>query len=188
LQLMRADWEPVLVDFFNGETRGPAFRADINALGEAPVLEHRGKKFAQSGVILMYLAERTGHFGWRNDDERYDILRWIMFDNHKFTSYFATLRFLFGLQKTGETGATEFLRGRALAAYQIVEAHLKDRDFLVGNRLTIADMSLAGYAYYPEETGIDMAQFPAIGAWKARIAAMPNWKGPYDLMPRKPKV
>ena len=116
LAVSGADWEPVLVDFFGGETRGAAFREQVNEMGEAPVLEHNGRKFSQSGVILIYLSEQTGQFGWRSDDERYEILRWMFFDNHKFTSYYATLRFQFGIQKTGETPVTEFLRARATAA------------------------------------------------------------------------
>ncbi|WP_342363557.1 glutathione S-transferase [Terrarubrum flagellatum] len=184
LAVSGADWERVPVDYFNGQTRTPDFREEINAMGEVPVLEHRGRKLSQSGVILTYLAEQTGKFGPRDDDERYEILRWMLFDNHKFTSYYATLRFQFGIQKTGETAVTEFLRTRALSAYQIVEKQLGDREFLLGDRPTIADFSLAGYVYYPEETGIDLGQFPAIAGWKTRIAALPGWQAPYDLMPR----
>ncbi len=183
LALSGADWEPIPVDYFNNETRSEAFRSDVNFMGEAPVLDHRGRKFSQSGVILTYLVEQTGRFGWNNDDERYEILRWMLFDNHKFTSYYATLRFQYGLQKTGETPVTEFLRARVLSAYQIVEKHLGDRSFLIGERPTVADFSLAGYVYYPEETGVDMAQFPHIAAWKKRIAQLPGWKAPYDMMP-----
>ncbi|MNC37145.1 hypothetical protein D3C75_857000 [compost metagenome] len=55
---------------------------------------------------------------------------------------------------------------------------------MVGGRLTIADLSLAGYVFMPEDTGIALAQFTHIEAWKARIQALPGWKHPYDLMPR----
>ncbi len=182
LALSGADWERVPIDYFSGQTRSPEFRETINEMGEAPVLEHHGRRLTQSGVILTYLAEQTGKFGPANDDERYEILRWILFDNHKFTSYYATLRFQFGIQKTGDTPVTEFLRGRATAAYGIVEKHLAGRSFLLGDRLTIADFSLAGYVYYPEATGMDLTAYPNIMAWKARIAAMPGWAEPYDLM------
>src|SRR5499426_3741474 len=184
LALSGCDWEARRVDYFDGETRGDAFRNTVNEMGEAPVLEHAGKRLSQSGVILTYLAERTGRFGGRNADERLEALRWILFDNHKFTSYFATLRFLVGLQKTGETPVTEFLRTRALAAFGIVEKHLATRPFMVGDAPTIADISMVGYLYYPEETGIDRKAFPNIEAWTKRIAALPGWKNPYDLMPR----
>ena len=184
LNLCGLDWEPVFVDFFGGESRSERYRSEVNELGEIPVLEHDGQRLTQSGVILHYLAEKTGKFGPANADEAQEIWRWILFDNHKFTSYFATLRFMFGLQKSGETPVTEFLRARALGAYGIVEKHLAGRNFIVGDRPTIADISMVGYLYFTEETGIDRAAFPNINAWAARIAALPGWAHPYELIKR----
>jgi glutathione S-transferase len=184
LNLCGLDWEPIFVDFFNGENRTEKYRAEINEQGEIPVLVHDGKILTQSGVILHYLAEKTGRFGGANPDEAREVLRWILFDNHKFTSYFATLRFMFGLQKSGETPVTEFLRARALGAFGIVEKHLDSQNFIVGKRPTIADISMVGYLYFNEETGIDRSAFPNITAWAARIAALPGWAHPFDLMKR----
>ncbi len=59
LEICRLDWQPVWIDFFNGATRDPAFRHDVNEMGEAPVLEHGTLRLTQSGVILDYLAEQT---------------------------------------------------------------------------------------------------------------------------------
>jgi glutathione S-transferase len=187
LELCGCDWQPVWVDFFNGQTRGDTFRGAVNEMGEVPVLEHGARRLTQSGVILDYLAEVAGKFGARDAEERREILRWTLFDNHKFTSYYATLRFLFGLQNSGETPVVEFLRTRARGAYGIVDKHLAGRKFLLGDRPTIADFSLAGYAFYTEPTGIERAkEFPNVDAWAARIADLPGWKHPYDLMPGAP--
>ena len=66
LNLIGADWQPVFVDFFKGgETRTPKYRAEVNEMGEAPVLVHGARKLSQSAVILTYLAERTGRFSRR---------------------------------------------------------------------------------------------------------------------------
>jgi len=184
LELTGQAWQPVFVDFFNGQTRDPQWREEVNEQGEVPVLEHAGQRFTQSALILEYLAERTGQFGPRDENEKREIWRWMLFDNHKFTSYYAALRFLLCLKKTGETEVTGFLRERAMAAYRIVDAHLAKEPFMVGGRLTIADLSLAGYVFMPEDTGIVLAQFAHIEAWKQRIQAVPGWKHPYDLMPR----
>lgn len=184
LQLTGRDWAPVFVDFFNGETRTERYRREVNELGEVPVLVHRGLKLTQSGVILDYLVAETGQFGGRNDEERREVLRWILFDNHKFTSYYATLRYLVGLTRSGEPNVIEFLRGRVLGAFGIVDKHLAGGGFLIGPRPTIADLSLVGYLYYDEETGVDLGRFPNLLAWRDRIAALPGWKHPYDLMPR----
>jgi glutathione S-transferase len=182
LNLSGCDWEPVVLDYLGGATRQESYREEINELGEIPVLEHGAKRLSQSGAILTYLAEKTGRFGGRDEDEKLEILRWILFDNHKFTSYFATLRFLVGIQKTGETPVTEFLRGRVQTAFGMVEKHLAGRDFLLGDRPTIADISMVGYLYYTEETGLDRAPYPNITGWAKRIAALPGWAPPYDLM------
>ncbi len=187
LNLAGVDWEPVPVEFFAGATRDPAWRAEVNAMGEAPVLEHDGRRLSQSGVILTYLARRTGKFGPANEDEELEILRWILFDNHKYTSYFATHRFMFALAgKPADPAVLGFMRARTETALGIVETHLASRSFLVADRLTIADLSLAGYMFYPtEETGFDLAvSHPHIDAWRQRIAAMPGFKPPYDLMPK----
>jgi len=78
-----------------------------------------------------------------------------------------------------------FMRGRAESSFAIVDKHLADRSFMLGERPTIADFSLAGYIYYPkEETGFDIAKdYPAIDAWRNRLAAMKGWKPPYEMMP-----
>ena len=187
LELAGADWTPVWVDFFHGGTRTPDFRA-INAMGEAPVLEHDGRTLAQSGVILDYLAATLGRFGPNDDDERREILRWTFWDNHKLTSPIATLRWMlnFTPAATHDAGVIAWLRSRAKQALKTLDAHLADRRYAVGDRLTTADLSMIGYLYFPTEFGVDWAAYPAIGAWTERIAAEPGWKHPYDLMPGHP--
>ena len=71
LNLIGADWQPVYVDFFKGsETRTPKYRAEVNEMGEVPVLVHGSKKLSQSGVILTYLADRSGRFKPDGEDGR----------------------------------------------------------------------------------------------------------------------
>jgi glutathione S-transferase len=186
LAVSGADWEPVFVDYFNGETRRPEWREAVNPMGEVPVLEHGDKRLGQSGVILTYLAENLGKFGAGSEDERSQVLRWLLFDNHKFTSYFATYRFLYSLApQPGDPAVMAFLKTRADGAFAIADKHLAENEFLVGGRPTIADLSLAGYIFFPqEEHGYDFAtSHPGIHAWKQRLQALPGWRAPYDLMP-----
>src|SRR4029453_10781404 len=160
LNVCGCDWQPVFVDYFGGETRAEKYRDSLNELGEVPVLEHAGRKLTQSGAILTWLASHLGRYGGRDENVRLEILRWLLFDNHKFTSYYATLRFLVGVLKTGDSPVTEFLRGRAKSACAILDQPLAGRDFLLADRPTIADLSLAGYVYYDEETGIERSDYP----------------------------
>jgi glutathione S-transferase len=184
LELCRIDWEPVWVDFFNGETRSQAYRSQVNEMGEAPVLEHGATRLTQSGVILDYLAELTRKFGAKSDDERREIWRWILFDNHKFTANLATLRFLIQFAKTGETPVTEFLRTRATNAVKIVDQHLAGSPFIIGKRATIADLSLCGYLFYGEELTVALEPHVNLLKWLDRIKSLSGWKHPYELMPR----
>ena len=186
LQLAGADWAPRFVDFFNGETRTPAYRA-INVMGEAPVLEHAGKRLSQSGVILDYLAETTGQFGPANGDERREILRWLLFDNHKLTGYTATYRFMRAFAADPNPAVMQEFRKRAETAWGLLNAHLDGRRFAVGNHPTIADISLCGYLFWPDEIGVDWNGYPHIRDWLARIRALPRWTAPYDLMPGHPR-
>jgi glutathione S-transferase len=184
LALCNLKWQPVFVDYFNGETRTPEYRRDINEMGEVPVLVHEARKFTQSGVILDYLAEQKRKFGAKSDDERREIWRWILFDNHKFTSYLATLRFLMQFAKTGETPVTEFLRGRCINGLKIADQHLAENPFFLGKRATIADLSMCGYLYYGDELTVPLDPFPHVLNWLDRIKTLPGWKHPYELMPR----
>lgn len=185
LELCAADWSPRKVDFMNGETRSEGFRA-LNVMGEAPVLVHRQQTLSQSGVILDYLAGTLGRFGAEDEEERREIWRWILFDNHKLTGYTATLRFMRAFMKTGETPVTEFLHARAVSAYKVLDGHLAGRDFVVGDRPTIADLSLCGYLFFRDEIGIDFGPHRHLVAWLERIRGLDRWKHPYDLMPGHP--
>jgi glutathione S-transferase len=180
------DWEPVGVDFAGGQTRDANWRADTNPMGEVPVLEVDGQRLSQSGAILIWLAETTGKFAPAGADERFEALRWILFDNHKFTANYAMHRFQNALTpEPVHPAILAFLRARVESSFAIADKHLTDRPFVLGERPTIVDFSMAGYVYYPpEETGFDIAaDFPALDAWRQRLAALPGWKPPYELMP-----
>lgn len=186
LELAGADWTPRFVDFFGGETRTPDYRK-VNEMGEVPVLEHGGKRLSQSGVILDYLAEKLGRFGPKDDDERREILRWLFYDNHKLTSYTATYRFLRALVKDADPAVVAEFRKRAETAWGVLNAHLAGRSHVVGDRLTVADISLCGYLFFDDEIGVDWGRYPHIRDWLARIRSEPRWRHPYQLMPGNPR-
>ena len=188
LELSGLDWEPVFVDFFNGETRSPEYRRDINELGEAPVLVDGDYRISQSGAIQDYVSELSGRFGGRDGRERREILRWVLWDNHKLSSMAGMTRFLMNFlpEEKRPQEVIAFTQARLKSAYKVLDAHLDGREWIVGDQPTIADLSCCGYLYYPEPFGFERTDWPHIDAWLGRISALPGWKHPYDLMPGSP--
>lgn len=179
-------WRPVFVDFFNGGHRAPDFLA-LNPMGEVPLWVEGARALSQSGAILTHLAQVTGRFGGADEGERLEVLRWLLWDNHKFTATIAIHRFLanFLPQAQRQPEVIAFHAARQKSALKVLERHLTGRGWVVGSAPTIADFSLCGYLYYPEPFGFARADWPAIDAWLDRIAALPGWQPPYDLMPRR---
>ena len=178
------DWEPVGVDFIGGQMRDETWRASTNIMGEVPVLEVDGRHMSQSGAILAWLAETTGKFA-PDHEQRFEALRWMLFDNHKFTCSYASHRFLGVMTpEPSHPSLMAYFKARVENAFGIVDRHLAGRPFMLGDQLTIVDFSLAGYVFYPPaETGFDIeAQFPAVHAWRQRLAALPGFVPPYELM------
>jgi len=188
LEMSGLDWEPVFVDFFNGVTRTPEYRAEVNELGEAPVMIDGDFRTSQSGAIQAYVTEKTGKFGGKDRDENYEIFRWVLWDNHKLSSMAGLTRFLVNFlpEEHRNPDVIAFNQGRLKAAHQILNTHLEGRDWIVGDGVTNADISCCGYLYYPEPFGFDRADWPHIDAWLTRLSEQPGWKHPYDLMPGNP--
>ncbi len=188
LELSGLDWEPVKVDFFGGETRGDAYRKDVNEMGEAPVLIDGDLRLTQSGVIQQYVTDKTGKFGGRDQAEKYEVLRWVLWDNHKLSSQAGMTRFLMNFLPEDKRPAEviKFTQGRLKAAYATLHDRLDGRDWIVGDGLTNADISCCAYLFYPEPFGFDRADWPNIDRWLSGIEALPGWKHPYDLMPGSP--
>ncbi len=181
------DWEPVFVDFFNGEARAEPFRK-INPMGEVPVLIDRDLILTQSALIQLHTVEQTGRFGGIGKMAEREVTRWLLWDNHKFSGQIGATRFLMNFLSPARRPAEviAFQQGRLKVAYGILNDHLSDRDWVADLNPTIADFACCSYLYYPEPFGFDRADWPHIDRWLDRIAALPGWKHPYDLMPGNP--
>ncbi|HHI70651.1 MAG TPA: glutathione S-transferase, partial [Rhodobacteraceae bacterium] len=137
LELSGLDWEPVYVDFFNGEARSPEFRA-LNEMGEAPVMVDGDLTLTQSGVIQDYVVEKSGRLGGTTPEERREILRWTLWDNHKLSSPAGMTRFLihFLPKDKQPQGVIPFTQARLKAAYKTLNQHLQNRDWVAADHLT----------------------------------------------------
>lgn len=186
LELAGLGWQAVGVDFFSGEARSDSFR-QMNEMAEIPLLEAgNGLRLSQSGAIQQWVVDQSGKLGGSPDD-RYEVLRWQFFDNHKLSSQAGTVRFLMNFlpeeKRAEQEPVIRFLRARLASAYKVLDQRLADREWIVGEEVTIADLSCCGYLFYNEPFGFDRKDWPHIDAWLDRIAALPGWKHPYDLMP-----
>lgn len=187
MELCGQPWTPVFVDFFKGEARSPGY-AELNEMAEVPTYTEGDMRLTQSGVILDYLAGKHDRFTHSSEAERREILRWLLWDNHKLTANIATARFmqLYLPEKHRKPDVIAFLMGRGRTAMSVLDRRLQDRDWIVADRPTIADLSCVGYMYFLEEIDVDVSDTPNLARWRDRIADLPGWKHPYDLMPGHP--
>jgi glutathione S-transferase len=185
LTLCGQTFEPVWTDFGGGITRTTEWRRSVNELGEIPVLEVDGERLTQTAPILLMLARQYGRFGGETEAEQFELLRWLFWDNHKLTGTMATYRFLQTFTPSPDPQVLTFLRKRLDDYLGILEQHLQRQAFAIGERATIADISMMAYLHFPaDETGYDFAtSHPAVAAWLLRIAALPGWRSAYDLLP-----
>ena len=187
LTLCGQAFEPVWTDFGGGITRTAEWRRDVNEMGEIPVLEEDGVRLTQTAPILLKLARQFGKFGGETEQEQFELLRWLFWDNHKLTGYMATYRYSRAFTPSPDAAVLAYFKRRIDDYLGILDAHLRDRAFAIGDRPTIADISMMAYLSFPKhEAGYDLpASHPSVAAWLSRMAALPGWRAPYDLLPGK---
>jgi glutathione S-transferase len=188
LTLCGQKFEPVWTDFGSRVTWTAEWRRTVNAMGEIPVLETGERKLTQTAPILLQLAKQHGRLGATNEEEQFDILRWLFWDNQKLSSCMATYRFMRTFTPKADPAAVmAWHLARVKDFLGILDAHLGTQTFVACDRLTIADISMCAYLSYPvDETGIDLATaYPNVDGWLKGLAATPGWRWPYDLLPGK---
>ena len=157
----------------------------IKGSKKGTVQTNDGITITQSGAIQQYITDKTGKLGGLEND-RYEILRWVLWDNHKMSSQAGILRFLsnFLPKEKRPQGAMDFLKGRLQGAYKVLDDALSSKDWLVGDCISVADISCCGYLFYEEPFGFNRYEWKNIDTWLTRISEQPGWKHPYDLMKR----
>lgn len=168
-------FEKVELDILQGETRTPDFLSK-NLNGRIPVLEiEPGKFLAESNAILFYLSEGT-QFLPNDSWEKSQVLQWLFFEQYSHEPYIATSRFLLSYSGKADeyTNIINQKREPGYAALKVMETHLTNHQFFVGERYTIADIGLFAYTHVADEGGFDLTRFPAIQAWLERVKTQPQ--------------
>jgi glutathione S-transferase len=184
LAQLGVEYERVHVDIFDGGTLTDEFEA-LNPTRTVPVLEtDAGVPLLESNAILVYLAEGTELLP---DDpiERAQVLRWLFYEQTEIVPAIGSLRVRLptGLLEPDSPGAQRRRAGGA-AALRVLEDHLRERRFLVGESYTIADIALYGYVHVAGEAGFDLGDYPAVQGWIERVEATPGHVD--DLQPIPP--
>ena len=172
LEELGLPWEMRHVAVFKGEQFAPEFLA-MNPLAKVPVLvdPRLGRPLAESGAILIWLAERSGRFLAAEGPDRYEALQWLMV---QMASIGPMLGQLNHFQLLGEREPYALGRYRAQAAtlYRLLDERLAVREWIAGD-YSIADIATWPWATYLEQHGFDPAAHPALVRWRDRIAARP---------------
>jgi glutathione S-transferase len=167
-------FERVELDILRGETRTPEFLR-LNPNGRIPLLQlEDGRCLAESNAIQWYLAEGTRFLP---DDRvgRAQALQWMFFEQYSHEPYIAVLRFWTHAGWLEEKAAqVPERRERGLAALGVMERELERRDWFAGDRYSIADIALYAYTHVAGEGGFDLAAFPAVQRWLARVREQPG--------------
>src|SRR5262245_18155371 len=162
LALLGREYERVPIDIFGGDTLTDEY-ARLNPARETPVLElDDGTIITQSNAILWYLAEGTA-FLPPTPLERAQVAQWLFFEQERVMSGIGSARFRIMTGRQPELVPPRFALGTT--ALELLDAHLQDREYLVGNACSIADVSNFGYTHVAEDAGYDFANYPAVGAW-----------------------
>lgn len=166
-------YRQVEVDILKGETRTPAFLAK-NPDGHVPLLElEDGRRLAESNAILLYLAEGTPYLP-ADKFERAEVLRWMFFEQHSHEPALAAARFWLSLVKGGRELRTHDIdqwMEKGYEALSLMERHLRDNRYFVGERASVADIALYAHTHVAPEGDFDLGGFPAVTDWLARVAS-----------------
>jgi len=172
-------FERIEYDITNGETRTPEFLENVNANGRVPVLEtDEGEFLPESDAILFYLADGTPLLP---EDRlgRARALQWMFFEQYSHEPNIAVARawlHVFDVEMTQERrNALKSKQKLGYDALGVMEKHLKDNDFFVGDHYSIADIALYAYTHVADEGGFDLEGFPAVLAWLERISSQPGY-------------
>ena len=181
LNLLGAEYEWIPVDILKGETETEAFLAK-NPNGKVPVLElEDGTCLWESNAILNFLAEGTPYL-LTDPRLRTQMLQWQFFEQYSHEPTLAVARFIQFYLRMPEERMEEYhsLHRRGNKALKVMEQQLLRTPFLVGDSFSIADIALYAYTHVADQGGFDLAQFPAIQAWLARVKQQPGYVGMLD--------
>lgn len=161
-----AEWRDV--DLSKGETRTPEFLA-MNPDGRVPILVlDDGRVLAESNAIISYLA-RGSALVPEEPFARAKMLQWLFWEQYSHEPYIAVRRFQLVYLRRAADSLDPRLFERGNAALALMDRHLSGAPFMVGDSPTLADVALVAYTRLAPEGGFELAAYPAVTGWIARV-------------------
>src|SRR5579883_621536 len=171
------------VDLRAGEHKHPEFLKK-NRYGQVPCLTEGSASFCQSASILQYLAEKLGKFGGKSPEERARIREWMFWDFDRLApAIYRSRAYRLGFRQADDAVKAMYA-DEGKVALNVLNTELGGKEWLVGAQPTIADIDVYGVVYYLGEAGFDLAAYPNIAAWKARVEGLPGYGTPEQLLPK----
>jgi len=161
-------YEWIETSVLTGETRKSAF-LKINPAGQVPVIvTGSGQPLAQSNAIMLYLAEGSALIP-ADAYERALMFQWLFWEQYSHETAIAVLRFQKSYLQKPEAEIDPSLKPRSQRALALMDRHLSDSSYFVGNQLSLADIALVAYTRWSHEAGLDLADWPHVQNWVGRI-------------------
>ena len=177
LTQLELPFERIALDIFKGASRTPEYLAK-NPFGKVPALElDDGTVLAESCAILWYLADGTAYLP-DGKLARADVMSWLFFEQNVHETNVAEARFIIRHPEIDPSRAEHILpekQRRGNGALKLMDRHLARNEFFAAGRYTIADIALYGYTSVAGQGGFELARYPAVQAWLARVAAQPGF-------------
>lgn len=177
LSFLEIPFKTIQYDVVTGETRTKDFLNNINKNGRIPVLQFEdGRCLAESNAILYYMAQNSEYFP-TDEWQQAKVMEWLFFEQYSHEPFVAVAKFILTMlpEDTPRRSEIPTLHEKGYTALQIMEDHLSENNFLVGDNLSIADIALYAYSHKAHMGEFDMSRFPAIQLWFERIEQHPNY-------------
>jgi glutathione S-transferase len=177
LSLLGKDFKTIQYDVVAGDTRTDGYLNNINKNGRIPVLQFEdGKCLAESNAILYYVAQGTKYFppdSW----QQAKVMEWMCFEQYSHEPFVAVAKFILSMlpKDTPRRSEIPSLHEKGYPALQIMDDHLTETHWLVGDSMSIADIALYAYTHKAHMGDFDMSRFPSIIQWCSRIEQVPNY-------------
>lgn len=174
----------VHVDMHKGEHKTPAFLA-VNPNGKVPAFSDGDLKLWEANAIMCHLAQKAGSDLWPRDDRgKIELMRWLTWNSEHFTRHAGELYFQHIIKAKFNIGAPDTAAVKEATGFfkkfaGVLNEHLRDRKYILGDTLTVADFAIGITLPYADRANIPVGEFPEIARWHARLNELPAWREPF---------